>query len=373
MENKLFRSICIFIFIFIFISFGCNRQKEESKLNIPIETIDFYGFEIVENVIPESIFKIKKYILLDSMENVLFAQIDKIRIANDRIYILDKKLKKLVVFDSEGNGIGQVGQRGQGPEEYLQISDFDISSSGNIYFIDGNADKLFVYNENFQFVSSKKMPFEADIIHCLPDNKLIFGLSSWNKGENENKRIAVTDIELVTEETYLQFDEYIDNAYWISDYIFVFNEKNIFYNKPIDDFVYQFSQTGTPVKAFWFDFGKKNVPDEDKKDIEGNKDKYKNYCCLKNFVIISDKYLAGTIRDELKTKTFVIDRDNRKLYISKEIAAGDISNITGYYSNHIISYIYPGKYDNIQTIDFPENVKTHINNDNFVICLNELL
>jgi len=351
---------------------SCNPKKESSKININTEKIDFGSFEIIKNTFPESIIKNKKYIPLDnSNDDILFSEIDKIKIADSSIYILDEKLRKLIVFDSSGVGKGKVGRMGQGPEEYIRITDFDVNNAGDIYFIDGTSDKLFVFDKNLHFVSVQKMHFEADIIHCLPNNKLLFGLSSWNKGENENKKIAITNVKLETEESFLQYDEYKDDNYWISNYFFIDVENSILYNKPIDNFVYQFSETGALEKAYYFDFGKKNVPDEDKKDIDGNSEKYKYYCCLKNFTIINNEYILGTLRDELKTKTFIIDRKNKKLYISKEIAAGDISNISGFFNNQLISFLYPGK-DNVLSMDLPDNIKKHIEGENFVICLYEL-
>jgi len=365
--------ISIKILIIILMCFGCSQTKRLSELDIEIEIIDFWSFAAIESTLPEFIVKDKRYILLDaSLDDILFREIDKIKIVNNTIYILDKRLRKLIVFDSIGNGVGKVGSMGQGPEEYLQISDFDVNEVGDIYFIDatGTPDKLFVFDKNLQFVSVQKLPFEADIIHCLPNNKLLFGLSSWNKGDNANKKVVITNTELETEESYLEYDEYKDDNYWISDYLFMRVDDKILYNKPIDNYVYQFSNMGTLEKVYYFDFGKKNVPDNDKKDIEGNSEKYKYYCCLKKFTIINNNYILGTLHDALKTKTFIIDRKDKKLYMSKEFALGDMI-FSGFFNNQIISVIYPGN-DNIPMDDLPVNVRTHLEEENFVICLHKL-
>jgi hypothetical protein len=373
MYKKFFYGIAVLAIAAVAVwNVNVNSQKEQF-LDIETETIDFWSFKLTQGIISENIVKDKKYILLDhSNDDILFKGIDKIKVINNTVYILDQRLKKLVVFDFTGTGIGSVGHFGQGPEEYLQITDFDVNDAGDIYFIDGNTDRLFVFNKNLQFVSRKNMPFEADIIHCLSNNKLLFGLSSWNKRANENKKIVITDIDMKTEQSCMEYDEYHDDSYWISDYTFVNVGGNILYNKPIDNFVYQFSDAGILTKAWFFDFGKKSVPKEDRKDIEGNNEKYKHYCCLKNFTVVNEKYILGTLRDELKTKPFIISRKNNELYIGEEVANGDISNIAGFYDNKFISFIYPGKYEDIQNTDLPENVKQHVADDNFVLCINEL-
>jgi hypothetical protein len=368
MKNKPVSALLIIPFLV-----ACNPSGEQAKPDIETEIIDFWSFQKIESEAPASVIKKKEYILLDSSDdNFLFKSIYKIIIKDSKIYILDKKLKKLLVFTLDGKGLGKVGQAGQGPEEYLQIDDFDVNSSGDIYLIDCRLDKLFVFDKNFKFVSARKMPFEVDIIHCLPDSRLLFGLSSWNKGKNAGMKITVTDLELNTLAASMPYDEYFDNSYWISSYIFVDDGENILYNKPIDNYVYQFSETGKLTKAYLFDFGNKNVPDKYKKDIEGNLEKYKNYCCLKNFTVISDRYIAGTVWNRTETKTFIIDRNNRKLYLGETTADADKSNIAGYCNNQIISFIYPGKYPDIQSVDLPPDVIKHIEDENFVICLNHL-
>jgi hypothetical protein len=354
------------LFIFAAWSMGCSSpQRRESKLDIPVETIDFASFERIDGAFPEHLVKEKKYILLDDSEDFLFQTVSGFKMKNDRIYILDFRQKKLIVFNRDGKGIGTVGSAGQGPEEYLRIHDFEINDAGDIYLIDGTSDKLFVYDNNRKFVSAQKLPFEADIISCLQNNKLMFELSSWNEGRNKNEMIVVTDAGLETEESYMQYDEYIDNSFRISKDIFVDEGENILYNRSNDNFVYQFSKTGKPVKAYWFDFGKKNVPDEYKKDVEGNMGKYENYCCLRDFIFVNDKYALGMLWENTRTKSFVIDRKNRKLYVNND-------NIIAYYNNSVVSYIYPGKYDDIRMADFPDDVKKHVENENFVLCISEL-
>jgi hypothetical protein len=244
---------------------GCHAKKELSEPGFETEMIDFSSFREMEDDMPQDLVKEVKYIRLDcSNDDMLFKGIDKIKINNSRLFILDRRIKKLFVFDREGAGIGTVGRLGQGPGEYLQITDFDVNESGDIYFIDGTGgdnDRLFVFNKELRFVSVTKMPFEADIIHCLRNNKLLFGLSSWNKGENSAMKIAVTDSGLKTEQTCLEYDEYQDDGFWISDYCFVEIGDRLQYNKQIDNTVYEFSDDGQPVKAYRFDFGGKNVPD----------------------------------------------------------------------------------------------------------------
>jgi hypothetical protein len=350
---------------------GCNTKKPQgqSQTGTGTEVIDFFGFEMTEcDYIPESLIKKKEYIKLDeSKTDFLFKTISKIKICDDRIFILDKWMKKLIVFDKNGKGIGLVGRVGQGPGEYVRIHEFDVDNQGNIFFIDGTTDRLFIYDKNLKFVSVKQMPFESSMLCCLPNKKLILGLSSWNEGENKSRKIAVTDTALITEQVYLEYDEYYDNRYEFGESGFANEGNKILYNKSINDFVYEFTEDGKPSNTYFFDFGKKKLPNEYKKDLENYRERFEDYCFLVNFAVITDKYIIGTVIIRVEFMNFIIDRTGKKLYIYKEA-----SGLIGYYDNRIVSSIYPGKYEDIQATDLPEDVKKFVENENFVLCINTL-
>jgi hypothetical protein len=301
-----------------------------------------------------------------------------VKITDSRIYVLDHNgprwINTLTVFDTAGTGIGRVGRKGQGPGEYLQITNFDVNESGDVYLIDAtyNNNNLYIYDKHRKFVSVKKMPFQAFMIQCLPNDKLLLNLSSWNEGENAPRQIAVTNMALEAEQTYLTHDGYEDHNQYFEPMLAT-SGNHILYHKPINNYMYEFSAEGQLLKAYMFDFGKKNVPDEDKMDIEKNLSKFEHYRYLKNCNVINDKYIFGTLWDEGRVRTFIVDRHSKQMYISnKKIKEHDSSNIVGYCNNQIVSYIYPLKYEDIQATGFPDNVKKHVEDENFVLCLYEL-
>jgi hypothetical protein len=200
---------------------------------------------------------------------------------------------------------------------------------------------------------------ERKQVSGVPDERIDFYSFTIHKD-------ACIPDQLVREKTYIKLDASTGEALFKS----IHKVKNqILYNRPIDNNVYAFSSDGVLEKVYRFDFGKKNVPDEYKKAIEENWDQFESRCCLKNFVVVNERYCLGTLLDELQTKTFLIDRTGKELYISEEIATGDMSYLTGYSNGQLITYIYPGKYDDIQSRDLPDDVKAHIEKENFVLCL----
>jgi hypothetical protein len=48
------------------------------------------------------------------------------------------------------------------------------------------------------------------------------------------------------------------------------------------------------------------------------------------------------------------------------------NNVVVYYNNQLVSYIYPGEYEDIQSACLPQDIKDYVEDGNFVICLHEL-
>jgi hypothetical protein len=107
---------CIFVLFFGITLFSCKDSKK-TDLNVPLSIVDYFSSE--KRNISSFKFESVKYILLnDTNSNALFGRIDKILVRNDRIYILDTRLKILLVYDMNGTNLGRIGVLGQAQRVY---------------------------------------------------------------------------------------------------------------------------------------------------------------------------------------------------------------------------------------------------------------
>jgi hypothetical protein len=352
---------------------ACSNKTVIRPLDVENEIIKLSSFKRIEtSSMPESIIKNVRYVKLDgSSEDIQFKDIHILKMTNNRIFILDAILRKLVVFDSTGAGLGKVGSRGQGPGEYTRIHDFCVSDAGDVYLKDGTRGrrKLFGFDKDFKLISEQSLPFGANYVQRLTNNKFLFALSSWNKENNASSQIVITDNRLKTEKSYLQFDDNVDENFVIGVGTFTSFGDRILYHRTIDNYVYEFSKEGEPLKSYFFDFGNKDVPNHVRKNIEDNWEEIKRYSCISNIVLINDKYIAGILFEEQLYKPFVADRIENCLYILSGHEEG-IRGILWCYDNNLVYSIAPGYED--QSDDLPQDVKSHLANENFILCLNEL-
>lgn len=350
---------------------GCNsgkRSNGDSIINVDFKSFKQFEFSKIE----KEVIKEKKYINLSAdNEAFLFNRIDNIKIHNNRIFIQDERTKKLLVFDMKGKGITKVGSHGRGPGEFLNLSDFDIDNDGYIYVIDGQQDKMNVYRPDYSFLKTMPFVFETDIIKCLANKNLLLGLSSWN---TESKyKLLVTDTLLNPVNHYFEYDEYVNDNFWLFSYFFTESDNRILYNRPVDNHVHIFTTKGDWEKTLYFDFGSRNVPNMAKKDIETHLEDYLNYCTIGDFTFLYDKYIGGTLFNKRQMELYLLDTLSRTVYL-KEKKETDIEKYLGYFGKTLVSYLDPGKFINHlpSRETYPNEVYEHLKNGNFVLCLYNL-
>lgn len=350
--------------------YSCKEVNKQACDNV--EIINYAHAEIKGmSDIPDTLLGDKKYIFLDNGNSDTFvSMITKVAMTDNRIYVLDPKLSKVVVFDSKGKGVGQVGCRGQGKSEYVSITDFCLSDNGDIYLIDGVQKKLLVFDSRLRFKESKMLPFDAEAIKVLQDGNILWGLCPWNLGKCSGKKIAVTDKNLNVMEGLIDFDEYTDPSYIFSFIKIIETDVCLSYNREIDSHIYVFNKNGTLRQVLLFDFGDMDVPDEKKKNIEKNLRDFERYCCLISFAAVTDRIVAGQLKKFGKTVSFIYDRLHNISYEGEGHDIPTYTTATDYEKSYWITYL-DAVTDNRQYV-VPDSVNEYLKNEGMVLCLQKL-
>ena len=169
---------------------ACSQLKQDDRIT---------KISITKNKeIGERAF-VYKFIPLETNNDCLFRGIGTIQIVDDKIYIIDSKDEKLLVFDISGKFITQVGKRGSGPGEYVSPCSFHVDIVRRVLTIgDNNGLKLLHYNlDTYKYLFSQKTPFFSECA-WLPDGNIawIFPLGYKNETNKETYYIKITDSNL---------------------------------------------------------------------------------------------------------------------------------------------------------------------------------
>ncbi len=169
----------IIIIICIIVNNSCqfNNIKQGSYNNSEAITIKVY--KKPNNFLQvDSLFEKITVIPLETNESCLISKPKKVLFRKTKIYIQDF-YNHLYQFNSNGKFIKEIGKKGRGPGEYIQMAGFDIDENDNIYIID--MVKVLMYNSNGKFI--KCIDLNLDI-ECYPeqiiiDKSLYDGLYIW--------------------------------------------------------------------------------------------------------------------------------------------------------------------------------------------------
>jgi hypothetical protein len=186
----------------------------------------------------------------------VFSNIDKIIRYMNRIYIMDNsQTYSIYIYDTMGNFVNSISRQGQGPEEYVQLSDI---------FIDSTKSTLNVLSR----VDKKILEFDLDGRQCLGIKKTPLVFSNMTKIKNGYLGYAANYIQGVDEKysVYKLSDRMelkdaffeIDKT-WISKVLggglalSSYNDK-IHYITPMDFNIYSIEDNKVSI-AYTFDFG----------------------------------------------------------------------------------------------------------------------
>nr|MCY2671754.1 6-bladed beta-propeller [Bacteroides fragilis] len=132
MKNRIF-----YLFLIITLVLTACDQKLKNKsalisnIRVDFSEASFENFKRL-NVVDTTLL----IALAEDVENdLVLGQLDKIIILNDTIYIADTYLKRLLMYDMQGNILGKIGNLGGGPGEFASLSDFCVKKMGAFTFM----------------------------------------------------------------------------------------------------------------------------------------------------------------------------------------------------------------------------------------------
>jgi hypothetical protein len=239
MRNSKFLIIrCIII---IFIS-GCKSDsfinEEEAILNIEISSLD-------KKVFPGDLIKDVTYLKLETNEECLIRNIDKIKFRNELIYILDRLSKSVFVFNMEGKYIKKYHHYGRGPGEYINLADFAISRDGNfIYMLDYTQYKVIKYSLANKLNKEIKLELGTSSFACIDDDLLVF-----YQGNRINPKLQLYNNDIVfldfnKNEPLRGFFPVKDRRFMISNFTLYSSGEQLFYLSYSTTGVYKINKDG---------------------------------------------------------------------------------------------------------------------------------
>jgi len=142
--KKILFNVSVILYCISCISQSLKVQNSEDKLIIDFDQVKYSDTCLLAS----NLFKSVKIIPLETNVSCLIGMITKIEVIDDYILIMDNFIaNSLYLFDREGRFIRKIGSMGQGPGEYVSISDFTIDRENKtVYLRDGRLGRIYQYD-----------------------------------------------------------------------------------------------------------------------------------------------------------------------------------------------------------------------------------
>lgn len=232
---------------------GDITPPDPDVINInPTETTGLQSSEIITDFY---------FLKLKTPGDIYFGDPDKLLIAEDRIYILDKlNALKLFVFDIRGNFLFDISGYGRGPGELLSPNDFVVDSqNGQIAIFDQGNVKISLFDiESGKFIEDKKLQFWTNSFSKVGNQYVFFNNNLQNNKNAYN--LVFTDLSLNIEKREFPISsEFLNFHYGLPRNFTSYMEK-LYLTIPFDNTVYSIKPNQvTP--SYDVNFGEFNVPD----------------------------------------------------------------------------------------------------------------
>ena len=353
--NKL--SFCGIICLLLCIS--CKKDLQSGALFFPVnsDTKTIINIDVNSEIMSiENMIDSVKYTPLETSDACLIGEINKIICNDNKYYILDRtKTKALFCFDSQGHFVQQYGNVGQGPGEYVEPTDFMLTSS-HLIILDQFAHKLLYFDMDGKFSHTVSLKYKIHAITALENDSLFLAQA----GDNRNTDFS--DYELLVMDTKGDVRlKGINNPYQIKYSISGYNSQlmngRTIYCKPMSSCIYEITKTEMK-ERYYLNITNRPLPENYEKSCDGNYEKFmRNYKGSYNYFsgqfIETDKFLFFTVINTQNLPIAVICNKE-----SKEIKSGlmgiqgnstkrneikyitfSINNYMTVDKNHIIGYV----------------------------------
>ena len=162
---------------------GCDSSYIPKDAPFILDFTKSHGFNKL--ISPRDLMTDVEYIKLGAPQEFYLSDAKKIIEFNEKLFVLDKNKKVVIVYDLGGNYIGQLGKKGRGPEEYINVYDFDVSLERNTVLLWSSGDNAILeFSPDFAFRRRIKFDLFASQLAILESGNVAFYRYFDNTGFN---------------------------------------------------------------------------------------------------------------------------------------------------------------------------------------------
>lgn len=202
------------------------------------------------------------FVKLETKADNLIGKISQILFVNDLLFVVDNESSKSInVFGMKGDFKYKISHVGNGPGEYVEISNVCIvPGKEQIAILDRSQSRIIYYKYDGQYVSMEEIPFMNDYFEYLESGSKayeIYGMNDPKLGNNGLNSLIVTDS--TNNLIYSSFkDIYKQKFHYTKNRTLRKFQENVYYSPNITDTIYIVKDSTVEAK-YHINIAEKNV------------------------------------------------------------------------------------------------------------------
>ena len=345
------RNFILFI-ISLLIFCNCKNEKKEISNYNEIEVIQILPETADEYINLSNFADSIEIIQLNKDSKELIGVVHRIIIRDKYIYLIDKTLKQIILFDKEGNFVTKLSKYGDGPECYSFLGPVFIDSlESYIDIIDMRANKILRYsNPTFELIKSNSFP-DINFNSCVRAQDSIYYIATQQHENIINGKNTNTEFVIYTTDGFINnfFDKKIDterNNYSAATESILesCDDESFYYSSMFTNTIYSIDSISLK-PLYYIDFGNCRMPEDlGTQDINEQINyihQMKETAAFpimtlnnKQYTFITYFYKEKSNQSMFRTqdlRQFIIDKNNNRQYHTKKII-NDICDFPKYIS-----------------------------------------
>lgn len=320
------------------------------KVNAEISNVPTITLSSADEILPDtSCFKKPQIVVLETVDESLLSEISRISSDGDQLFVLDRGLMEVLSFDMTGKYTGKISSKGQGPGEYIQISDFAVDThQKQIILLCDIPNKIIRFAYDGRFIEEKGLD---EYYSQLAVNEHHIYLEKVHNSDLETGQLHVINKE--TGKMIQTLDPIdIKNDLFISGNS-LNRGKNILYVRRFDNAIYRI-RNGYALKIYDLDFKKFTFPERLKQ--EERSEVILRECAENDYIYSMSNIVENGDHLMFTTNTGIFICNSR----SKELKGYQYMVNPGW-GVEFRSYVTLGNTDKIIcTIDDPSHIKNAV-------------
>jgi hypothetical protein len=231
-----------------------NSTEQESELANISDDFKSYNLDID---LPQKRFAdliaSVEVIRLEETDNSLLSYIRNLQKTDDYlVFTISGPESDVFVFDRSGNSVRKINRKGNGPEEYDNISDLWLESDTLVIY-SRQESKILRYDLKGNFIKSQKLPNRVGHIYGY-ENGYAMEMNRYPLNDTSYYRYATLDQNLEISGSYIPFDDKMEGMIYFSNNSITPYKDGVTLFRMMSDTVYRLSENRfTPFVHF--DFG----------------------------------------------------------------------------------------------------------------------